>query len=165
MHNTPHALHRGCLLAVNAAKGEYIVGMDADFNHHPKHLKSLVEKCDEDTMIVGSRFVSGGGMDLKLRYWLSLFFNAWLKLFLHFPICDNTSGYYCISRKDLISLKPKKIYFGYGEYFIRLVAFAKKSGMKIVEVPVYYPKRTGGTSKSKFFKMLLTYSKVANDVK
>jgi len=163
-HSDPD-LGRSILMAVNASAGEYIIGMDADFNHHPKYLKSLVEKCDKSKMVVGSRFVSSGGMEYKLRYWLSLFFNILLKFGLGFPIWDNTSGYYCITRNDLISLNPETIFYGYGEYFIRLVAFAKKSGMKIIEFPVFYPKRTGGKSKSKFWQMLLTYGKVANEVK
>jgi dolichol-phosphate mannosyltransferase len=37
------------------------VEMDADFSHHPKELPKLLEKLEECDMVVGSRYVEGGG--------------------------------------------------------------------------------------------------------
>ena len=57
-----------------------------------------------------------------------------------------------------MSLNNKeKIFYGYGEYYIRLLYSLKKNGRDIKEIPVVYGIRKFGTSKSNFFKMLFSY--------
>ena len=70
---------------------------------------------------------------------------------------DNMSGFYAIKKEKLNLLPLKKIYYGYGEYHLRLVWYAKKMGFKIKEIPVFYPKRKFGKSKSNLFRMFFKY--------
>ncbi len=143
------------------ASGEVVVGMDADFNHDPEILLDLVKKLDRCDLVVASRFIKGGGMDNKFRYFATKSFNLALRTIFAFPTTDNASGYYAIRKKDLEKLNLKKIYYGYGDYHLRLVYKAKVAGYKICETPVYYKERSYGESKSKLLRMAVSYLKEA----
>ncbi|MFA6532835.1 MAG: hypothetical protein WCT22_02440, partial [Patescibacteria group bacterium] len=107
----------------------------------------------------------GGGMEDKVRYLFTYIFNLFLKRILGFPTMDNMSGFYAIKKEKLFQLSTSKIYQGYGEYHLRLVYLAKKYGLKIKEIPVFYPKRKYGHSKTNFLKMFFRYLFVAFDLK
>ena len=51
-----------------------------------------------------------------------------------------------------------KIFYGYGDFYIRLLFYMQKKNLKIRETPVRYGARKFGQSKSKFVKMLFSYS-------
>lgn len=142
---------------IEKARGDIIIGMDADGNHPPEAIQEMLKCLSFNNLVVGSRFVKDGGGDDKTRSVLSFLFNLVLKIGLGFPILDNTSGFYAIKKADLIKLEPKKIYFGYGDYHLRLVYFAKKNQFKIKEIPIYYKRRFGGESKSKLLEMMINY--------
>lgn len=141
---------------IRKAKGEVIVGMDADGNHPPEKIPLMLERLKINDLVVGSRFVKDGGMENRFRNLGSLVFNFGLKI-LGFPIWDNTSGFYAISRKKLVSLNLGKIYYGYGDYHLRLVYLAKKNNYSIKEIPVFYKKRLEGESKSRLLRMFFDY--------
>ncbi|EKD80021.1 MAG: Dolichyl-phosphate beta-D-mannosyltransferase [uncultured bacterium] len=142
---------------ITESKGNIIIGMDADGNHDPNDLLKLIEGLKQETkLVVASRFVGAGGM----RGWRvgpTFLFNGMFRLF-GLPIWDNTSGYYAVRKGDLAQLGIDRIYYGYGEYHLRLVYFAHKAGWKIVEVPTQYQDRLGGQSKSKLIKMAFEYT-------
>ena len=142
------------------ANGEVIIGMDADGNHDPKYIPALLAALDTSDLAVGSRFVSGGGMADRSRYVMSRMFNLCM-CFFGFPVSDSTSGYYAVKKRILGNLGIDKIYYGYGEYHLRLVWLAKKQGIHITEIPVYYGVRRYGQSKSRLPIMLITYMRAA----
>ena len=72
---------------------------------------------------------------------------------------DNLGGYFAARRSDIVALPMDEIFFGYGDYFFRLIHFAQKKGLTIIEVPAQYLMRSQGSSKSNFFKMIFTYTK------
>lgn len=145
---------------VMAAKGKIVVGMDADGNHDPKDLPNLIQNLRGDVkLVVASRFKGDGGMK-GWRMIPTFLFNAMFRLF-GLPIWDNTSGYYAVRKADILRLGVKRIYYGYGDYHLRLVFYAAKAGWKMVEVPTTYQARLGGESKSKLGKMAIEYTKEA----
>lgn len=145
------------LYGIKKSKGNIIVGMDADFNHPPELIPQLIKNLKNNDLVVASRFIKGGGMEDKVRYWFTYLFNFFLKKFLGFPTMDNMSGFYAIKRGKLEGLPLEQIYRGYGEYHLRLVWCAQKKGFKINEVPVFYPKRRYGKSKSNLIKCFFIY--------
>lgn len=157
LRKNERGLASAILFGIKKAKGEIIIGMDADFNHPPQLIPKLINQIKNYDFVVASRFIKGGGMEDKLRYFFTLLFNFFLKYILGFPTMDNMSGFNAIKRKKLFSLPLEKIYQGYGEYHLRLLWYAKKHGLKIKEIPVYYPKRKFGESKSNLFKMFFSY--------
>ena len=141
--------------------GDIIVGMDADGNHNPISIPSLLRALSVSDLVVGSRFIHGGGMHDRVRYIASWLFNAVLRYVLLFPVWDNTSGYYVIRKKTLFQMKPDRIYQGYGDYHLRLVYAAKTLGFRVREVPVFYEDRRYGQSKSRLFIMAVSYLRTA----
>lgn len=145
---------------VRNAKGNIIVGMDADGNHDPEDLPNILRNLQGETkLVIASRFMGDGGMK-GWRMVPTFLFNAMFRLF-GLPIWDNTSGYYAIRKVDLEKLGLSKIYYGYGDYHLRLVFYAAKAGYKMIEVPTTYQARLGGESKSKLLKMAVEYTKEA----
>lgn len=146
------------------ANGERLIVMDTDFNHSPDNLAAMVNELQCSDLVIGSRFVKGGGMEDRVRYLGSLAFNWFIRLVLRNPVHDNLCGFFAMRRSDLLTLDLEHIFTGYGEYFIRLVYFARQKGWKIREIPVFYTLRTSGESKSNFFSMIVNYSRTTLDL-
>lgn len=140
------------------AKGRVVVVMDTDFNHDPDLIPQMVELLKYYDIIIGSRFVMGGGMEERTRYYLSLLYNVFLRMILRMQIQDNLSGFFAARRELIISMDMDGIYSGYGEYFIRLLVTAWRAGYRMLEVPVFYILRRHGQSKSRFIAMLRDYT-------
>lgn len=147
---------------IRKSQGKIIIGIDADGNHEIDKIPSLLKNLKKNDLVVASRFIKGGGKESafdSIRHLGSFFLNFLLKVFLDFPIWDNTSGFYAIKKKKLEKLGLKRIYYGYGDYHLRLVYLAKIKKYKIKEIPYVYQKRLGGKSKSKLIKMFFSYLK------
>jgi len=145
---------------IDQSQANVIAVMDTDFNHHPKDLPRLLEQISEADMVIGSRYISGGGMKTsRLRYLGSWVFNVFIRLVLGSPVKDNLSGFLVFKREVLDQVKNKAIFYGYGDYCIRLIHYALKAGFVIREVPVIYEFRRGGESKTDFVKYLVSYAK------
>ena len=156
-----HGLGESIGDGIKMAKGEVIIGMDADMNHDPAVIPQLIAALSDADLVVASRFMRGGGMADVKRLLMSGMFNMMLRGIFGFPIWDNTSGYYAIRRVTLDKFSMQNIYYGYGEYNLRLVYEIMRKGMRIVEVPVFYKKRIFGQSKSRMFAMCRTYFREA----
>lgn len=145
--------------------GEHLVVMDTDFNHDPTIVPQFVSQLRFYDLIIGSRFILGGGMEDRRRYWNSWLFNRFIRVLLNQPIHDNLSGFFSIRRETLLALPVETIFRGYGEYFIRLTYLARSTGMRILEIPVYYRLRRFGQSKSQFIPMIRDYTLAAVNVR
>jgi len=141
------------------ATGDVVVVMDTDFNHDPRMIPQMVKFLEYYDLIIGSRFVMGGGMEDQARYNSSFLYNLFVRLMLRTQVQDNLSGFFAMSRDKLMSLDLDRIFRGYGEYFIRLLFVAWRKGYRLLEVPVFYILRRHGTSKSQFFKMVRDYTR------
>ena len=71
---------------------------------------------------------------------------------------DNLGGYFCIKRTALKKLDLKKIFYGYGEFYFRLLFYLRRNDTRMHEIPSRYMKRHAGESKSNFFILLFKYS-------
>lgn len=146
------------------AHGEFIIVMDTDFNHNPADLPKLLRLRDKFDMIIGSRYIPGGGMEDKLRYILSYIYNFTIRKILHLTTHDNLSGFFLIHAKHIKKFDSEKIFSGYGDYFIRLLTAAHEQNLLLAEIPVFYQNRRTGQSKSKFLPMFIDYSKTVIDI-
>ncbi len=140
------------------ATGNTVVVMDTDFNHRPQDLikmMSIFEKKNCD-MVCGSRFLKGGSSNTFFRHVCSLVFNLFVNIITGGNLTDNLSGFFIIKKKFL--KKTNKIFYGYGDYYIRLLYFAQKQKINIIDLPVKYNLRKYGYSKSRLVSMLISYS-------
>jgi dolichol-phosphate mannosyltransferase len=125
--------------------------MDTDFNHHPKYIPQMIRHLQQhpETVISGSRYIKGGGMDKREQFFGSHLINFAGGIILGCPIHDFTGGYILLSKKTLDKLPLDWIFRGYGEWGIRLHYSLYRSGIKTKEIPVFYPLRKSGNSKTK----------------
>jgi dolichol-phosphate mannosyltransferase len=146
---------------MSLATSDVVVGLDADLTHNPSQIPDMVHVCERFDLVSGSRFAAGGTMQDKAHYFSSFVFNLWVRILLGTQIQDNLAGFFVVRRSVLNKLPQEKIFFGYGDYFIRLLYFAQRSGASVVELPTHYTLRTSGSSKSNYLKMVWTYSSAA----
>ena len=138
--------------------GAVAVVMDTDFNHRPVDAVLLAEIGRSVDLAVGSRFIFGGGMTNKFRYRTSFLYNIFLRYTLGTRLDENLSGLFAIRRGALAELDFDKIFWGFGDYFFRLLLLSQRAGLLHVEVPVRYGDRLTGESKTRVWKMLVDYT-------
>jgi dolichol-phosphate mannosyltransferase len=148
------AIHRGIV----EARGETIVVMDSDGNHDPALIPLMVRCAEDFDVVIGSRYVLGGGMlTSSFRYWASYAFNILIRVVLGLRIHDNLSGYLAFRRPLLERLEPATVFHGYGDYAIRFLHQVVRGGGRVLEIPTVYRFRKGGESKTRFFAYFWTY--------
>jgi len=140
------------------SQGDVVVVMDTDFNHDPQMIPQMIDLLKYYDLVIGSRFVMGGGMEEELRYKFSFLYNLFIRVTIRTQIQDNLSGFFAMRRDKLMALDLDRIFRGYGEYFIRLLYVAWRQHYKMLEVPVFYVLRRHGQSKSRFLNMLRDYT-------
>ena len=140
------------------ASGDILVFMDTDFNHDPVILPQMIKFLEYYDIVIGSRFVMAGGMEDRFRQFSSLLYNYGIRLLFHTPVHDNLSGFFSIDRDKLMAMNLDQIYYGYGDYFIRLLMVAHRRGYKMLEIPVFYRLRMHGHSKTQFLSIFKKYS-------
>jgi dolichol-phosphate mannosyltransferase len=128
---------------------DLLMEMDSDFSHDPADIPRLVAAAERADLVLGSRYVSGGGVtDWGLiRRVVSRGGSLYAKLILGIPVNDLTGGFKCFRRSVLEKLDLGAVAAdGYG-FQIEMTYRAIKSGFRVEEVPIVFRDRTAGTSK------------------
>ena len=136
---------------IRKSTGDVILIMDTDFNHDPKDIPLLLDYADDYDIVLGSRFVRGGGME-------SYIFNLYVRIMTGLKTKDSQSGFIAVRKEVLGRFDLDSIFHGYGDFSLRMLYKAKKLSMTMKEVPVIYKKRTYGESKTRFVKHLFQYT-------
>jgi dolichol-phosphate mannosyltransferase len=158
---TDRGLAKSIRAGIELASGEQILVMDTDFTHDPIAIPRLLHVGQVYDLVSGSRFCPGGNMQDLAHYIASMLFNWGLRVILRTQVQDNLGGYFTMRKARLMQLPLDRIFYGYGEYFFRLIHYAQQRGMSIVEIPAVYRARTKGMSKSNFWRLLITYTLAA----
>jgi dolichol-phosphate mannosyltransferase len=143
---------------VEQCTGDVILIMDTDFNHEPRDGVLLAQIAGAVDLAIGSRFIFGGGMTSRIRYALSYMYNLFMRVVLGTRIDENLSGFIAIRRDRMEQLDYDKIFWGYGDYFFRLLLLSQRYRMRHVQVPVFYGQRKGGESKTRIWGIFLKYT-------
>jgi dolichol-phosphate mannosyltransferase len=158
LRTTDRGFARSIRTGIERATGDQILVMDTDFTHDPVEIPRLLHVAQVYDIVSGSRFSPGGNMQDRPHYLASLAYNWLMRILLRTQVQDNLGGYFTMSRRKLLSLPLDAIFFGYGDYFFRLLFFAQRARLTIVEIPAVYQVRHKGVSKSNFFGMLWSYT-------
>jgi dolichol-phosphate mannosyltransferase len=161
LRTTDRGFARSIRAGIERASGDRILVMDTDFTHDPAEIPRLLHVGELYDIVSGSRFCPGGNMQDIRHYVASMVYNWILRIVLRTQVQDNLGGYFTMRKTQLLRLPLDEIFVGYGEYFFRLLYHAQRQGMSIVEIPAVYRSRTAGTSKSRFGKLLMTYTAAA----
>jgi dolichol-phosphate mannosyltransferase len=126
-----------------------VLEMDADFSHDPADVPRLIEASREAELVLGSRYVAGGGVSDwgRFRRLLSRGGSWYARTILGVPVRDLTGGFKCFRAEALARLGLDEIRTdGYG-FQIELTYRAHLAGMRIEEVPIIFRERRAGDSK------------------
>ena len=143
---------------IEESSGGMLIIMDSDFNHQPKYLPQMVKNLEWYDCVSASRFLYGGMMDVRWRHLGSWFFNVWVRVLMRTYITDNLYGFYAIRREVLRSLPFDRIFWGYGDYGIRLLYYLQQQGYSVLQFPAVNGRRMAGTGNSHFFRVLHQYT-------
>jgi|SRR5215212_1110737 len=126
-----------------------VAHMDADFSHDPHDLPRLLDAAENADLVVGSRYVPGGGVTDwgPARRSISRLGSAYSRAALGIDIHDLTGGFKVFRREvleaiDLDSLSS----LGYA-FQVETTYRAIKAGFRVVEVPIVFRDRRVGQSK------------------
>jgi dolichol-phosphate mannosyltransferase len=137
-----------------ALKSDYafVLEMDSDFSHDPKYLPSFLERAQGADLVLGSRYIPGGGTVNwnVLRRLISKSGSLYSQLVLGLPYRDLTGGFKCFRRQVLESIDLETVRSNGYAFQIELTYRAHRRGFRIVELPiVFYERRVGASKMSK----------------
>ncbi len=128
---------------------DVIVQMDADLSHRPAYIPKMLDMLDNNDLVIGSRYVKGGGVSgwPLLRIWLSKCANIFSKKILRLPINDLTSGFKCLKRTILENVDFDKITAKGYAFQIEEVYKALLNKFRAREYPIIFYEREQAKSK------------------
>ena len=95
----------------------------------------------------------------RFRYHCSRTFNLFVRRTLGISTTDNLAGFWVAERERILALKRQwDFFYGYGDYYIRLLLAGHLLGWRVEELPVRYLQRLTGESKTSFVKELRRYT-------
>jgi dolichol-phosphate mannosyltransferase len=128
---------------------ELVIEMDADFSHDPAHLGDLLGAAASADVVLGSRYVSGGGVQDwgLLRRVISRGGGLYARMVLGVDVQDLTGGFKCIRRQVLEQINLDTVQAEGYVFQIEVTYRALLAGFRVKEIPIVFRDRTTGTSK------------------
>ena len=132
-----------------AGGADLVLEMDSDFSHDPAYLPRLLEAAERADLVLGSRYVPGGGVGDwgALRRAISRGGSAYARLVLGVGVRDLTGGFKCFRREVLEALDLDSIDARGYAFQVEMTYRALRAGFRVVEVPIVFRDRRAGTSK------------------
>ena len=140
----------------------YIVEMDADYSHHPRHIPDLIVAMEICDVAIGSRSIEGGRTAGRgfLRQTITRFANGFIRLIMGVPVSDCTAGFRCFKRKVLQSINLENMVSS-GPSIVEEILYACHiRGFQIMEVPILFEDRVKGKSTKTFFQYAETMLRI-----
>jgi dolichol-phosphate mannosyltransferase len=128
---------------------DLVAQMDADFSHDPTALPRLVAPTREADLVVGSRYVPGGGTTgwPLWRRLMSRMGGRYASAVLGAPVSDLTSGFKVWRPTTLKGIAIDGLRSDGYAFTIEATWRALKHGARVVEVPIVFTDRVAGASK------------------
>ncbi len=155
-----HALHRPGKLGLGTAiltamqyamdrDYDLLINMDADFSHHPRYLPALLAGMDRHDVMIGSRYVPGGGSTNWpwSRLLLSRGVNYLVRFLLRMPARDCSGAFRCYRVSKLREARLDRM-VSRGYSFQQEVLYrCRMAGCRMGETPIVFENRRSGASK------------------
>ena len=135
-----HALAQGAAL---------LIEMDADFSHDPSYLPAMIEAAREADLVLGSRYVAGGGIRNwgPARRFVSRSGCWYAQAVLGVRVRDLTGGFKCFRRAVLETLDLDAVRSQGYAFQVELTYRALQCGFRVREIPIVFTERREGVSK------------------
>jgi dolichol-phosphate mannosyltransferase len=164
-HPGLHVLHRAGKLGLGTAiltamhyavdhGFDYHVNMDADFSHHPRYLPDLLAGMDRHDVMIGSRYVPGGGSEgwPLHRLLISRAVNGLVGFLFRLPARDCSGAYRCYRVSKLRRVRLDRV-VSRGYSFQQEVLYrCRKAGCRLGETPILFANRRAGQSKVNWYE-------------
>lgn len=126
-----------------------VVQMDADFSHDPAALPAMFEAVRGADLVLGSRYVAGGGVTDwgAYRRLLSRGGNLYSRKVLGLPQRDLTGGFKCWRAEALEAVDYHSVSTSGYAFQVEMTYRAVEAGLRVIEVPIIFKERTRGESK------------------
>ncbi len=133
----------------NEKKYDFIIEMDADLSHNPKYLPSFVKEIEKYDLIIGSRYVEGGGATNwpLFRKAISYGGSLYSRMILGVTIRDITGGFKCFKREVLEAIDLDNIITTGYSFQIEMNYKTSLKKFTIKEIPIIFEERIAGKSK------------------
>jgi dolichol-phosphate mannosyltransferase len=128
---------------------ELVLELDCDFSHDPADVPRLIAAADAADLVLGSRYVSGGGT----RNWglvrraISRWGSLYAQVLLGLRVRDLTGGFKCYRREVLETIDLRAIRSRGYAFQIETTYRAVRAGFRVLEIPIRFTDREVGGSK------------------
>jgi len=128
---------------------DLVLEMDCDFSHDPADAPRLAAAADHADLVLGSRYVPGGGTKNwgLLRRIVSRGGSLYAQVLLGLRVRDLTGGFKCYRRAVLETIDLDAINSKGYAFQIETTYRAIRAGFRVVEVPIVFVDRQVGGSK------------------
>jgi dolichol-phosphate mannosyltransferase len=125
---------------------DLVMEMDADFSHDPAHLPQFFAAIQRADLVLGSRYVRGGGtVNWSLpRKIISRGGSLYARFILGLPINDLTGGFKCFRREVLEAIDLASVAATGYAFQIEMTYRTARLGFRIVETPITFVDRRVG---------------------
>ncbi len=139
----------GFKYAMDQPKAGSIMTMDADFSHNPRYIPDMITAARNNHVIIGSRYVSGGGSRncSWKRITLSKVANIFARSLLGLRAHDVTAGFRLYRREVLETIPLDQIFSNGYSFLIEMLFLCQRRGWQVGEVPIIFEDRRMGTTK------------------
>lgn len=127
----------------------YVLNLDADFSHHPRHIPALLKAMEQADVAIGSRYVPGGkveGWGIR-RHFMSRGINLYARTLLALRTVDNSGSYRCYRVSKLKELNFDLVKARGYAFQEEILYRCRRVGCRFVETPITFADRRLGTSK------------------
>jgi dolichol-phosphate mannosyltransferase len=132
-----------------AEGADLVLELDCDFSHDPADVPRLIAAADAADLVLGSRYVSGGGT----RNWglvrraISRWGSLYAQVLLGLRVRDLTGGFKCYRREVLETIDLRAIRSRGYAFQIETTYRALRAGFRVLEIPIRFTDREVGGSK------------------
>jgi dolichol-phosphate mannosyltransferase len=132
-----------------AAGAELVLEMDCDFSHDPADVPRLIAAADDADLVLGSRYVPGGGTANwgLVRRIVSRGGCLYAQILLGMRARDLTGGFKCFRRAALEAIDLDALSAHGYAFQIEATYRVERAGLRIREVPITFVERRAGASK------------------
>jgi len=132
-----------------AGGAELVVAMDSDFSHDPSYLPRLLRAAADADLVIGSRYVPGGGVTEwgRVRRAISRGGSRYARSILGLEVRDLTGGFKCYRRAVLEAIDLDTVSSRGYAFQVETTFRAIRAGFRVVEIPIVFRDRREGSSK------------------
>ena len=155
-----HVIHRTGKLGLGTAilalmrfaieeRYDLLLTMDADFSHHPRYLPAILEGMERHDVMIGSRYVRGGGSENwpLSRRMMSRSINTLVSLLMRIPARDCSGAYRCYRVSKLREAGLDRVRSRGYSFQQEVLYRCRQAGCRIGETPIVFENRRAGKSK------------------